>query len=108
MKDAEICCQIASGVSLYTADLNSPRFKRDLRVVYLLDQRNPQKQRYALFFSTDLALEPLYLFNWYRARFQIEFIFRDAKQFTGLTDYQARSKESLNFHFNSSLSHSIY
>ncbi len=40
----------------------------------------------------------------YRARFQIEFIFRDAKQFTGLTDCQARKKESLNFHFNASLS----
>ena len=43
------------------------------------------------------------IFNMYRSRFQIEFIFRDAKQFTGLTDCQARSKETLNFHFNASL-----
>jgi hypothetical protein len=40
----------------------------------------------------------------YRARFQIEFIFQDAKQFTGLTDCQARNKEALSFHFNASLS----
>lgn len=96
--------EIESGVSLYTADLNSPRFKRNLRVVYLLDQRKSNKYRYALFFSTDLTLSPLDIFNMYRARFQIEFIFRDAKQFTGLTDCQARSKEALNFHFNASLS----
>jgi hypothetical protein len=96
--------EIEQGVSLYTADLNSPRFKRNLRVVYLLDQRNSKSHRYALFFSTDLTLDPLDIFNMYRARFQIEFVFRDAKQFTGLTDCQARSKEALNFHFNASLS----
>jgi len=33
----------------------------------------------------------------------IEFLFRDAKQFTGLTDSQARSQAKLNFHFNASL-----
>lgn len=38
----------------------------------------------------------------YRSRFQIEFIFRDAKQFTGLTDCQARDKDALSFHFNAS------
>ena len=96
--------EIEQGVSLYTADLNSPRFKRNLRVVYLLDKRKSRKHRYALFFSTDLTLDPLDIFNMYRARFQIEFIFRDAKQFTGLTDCQARKKEALNFHFNASLS----
>ena len=32
------------------------------------------------------------------------FLFRDAKQFTGLTDCQARSQAKLNFHFNASLS----
>ena len=34
----------------------------------------------------------------------IEFLFRDAKQFTGLSDCQARSKAQLDFHFNASLS----
>ena len=34
----------------------------------------------------------------------IEFLFRDAKQFTGLSDCQARSKAKLDFHFNASLS----
>jgi hypothetical protein len=46
----------------------------------------------------------LTLYRYYKARFQIEFPFRDAKQFTGLTDCQARSQAKLNFHFNASLS----
>jgi len=36
-------------------------------------------------------------------RFKIEFIFRDAKQFTGLTHCQARDEDKLDFHFNMSL-----
>ena len=39
----------------------------------------------------------------YKARFQIEFIFRDAKQFTGLTDAQTRDPQRLHFHFNATL-----
>jgi hypothetical protein len=41
--------------------------------------------------------------EYYQARFQIEFIFRDAKQFTGLSDCQARHLPRLDFHFNASL-----
>ena len=63
-----------------------------------------QRHRYAVLFSTDIDLEPLRLYRAYKARFQIEFIFRDAKQFTGLSDCQARSKAKLDFHFNASLS----
>ena len=37
------------------------------------------------------------------ARFQIEFLFRDSKQFTGLLDCQARAESTLDFHFNASL-----
>lgn len=95
--------KIEPEISLYTADLNSPRFKRNLRVLCLMNHKNSKKNQYALFFSTDLTIDPLEIFNMYKARFQIEFIFRDAKQFTGLTDCQARNKQALNFHFNASL-----
>jgi IS4 transposase len=50
-----------------------------------------------------LALGALKIIDYYRFRFQIEFLFRDAKQFTGLNHCQSRSKEKLNFHFNLSL-----
>jgi hypothetical protein len=39
------------------------------------------------------------IYRYYQARFQIEFLFRDAKQFTGLSDCQARSQAKLHFHF---------
>jgi len=39
----------------------------------------------------------------YAARFQIEFLFRDSKQFTGLLDCQARAAAALDFHCNASL-----
>lgn len=43
------------------------------------------------------------ILKYYKSRFQIEFLYRDGKQHTGLNDYQARSKNKLDFHFNASL-----
>jgi hypothetical protein len=91
------------GIDLYTQVLNHRSLKRTLRVVVVLDQRDPKHSRYALLFSTDLTLKAQTIYRDYKARFQIEFIFRDAKQFTGLTDCQARDADRLNFHFNASL-----
>ena len=55
------------------------------------------------FFSTDINMSALDIFDVYRTRFQQEFVFCDAKQFTGLTHCQARDKEALSFAFNASL-----
>jgi hypothetical protein len=57
----------------------------------------------ALLFSTDVNLAPEKIYEYYKMRFQIEFIFRDGKQFTGLKACQARDGVKLDFHFNSSL-----
>ena len=35
--------------------------------------------------------------------YNIEFLFRDSKQFTGLSDCQARAEAALDFHFNAAL-----
>ena len=40
---------------------------------------------------------------YYHNRFQIEFLYRDGKQHTGLDDSQARSENKLHFQFNASL-----
>ena len=53
--------------------------------------------------STDLNLDARLIVQYYQLRFQIEFLFRDAKQFTGLNHCQARAEEKLDFHFNMSL-----
>jgi hypothetical protein len=56
-----------------------------------------------LYFSTDLEQGGVEIVNYYRSRFLIEFLYRDAKQFTGLTNCQARSGNKLDFHFNAAL-----
>jgi hypothetical protein len=88
-------------IVLYHQVLNHVHFQCNLRVVLVVDTKH---HRRAVLFSTDVALDALTLYRYYKARFQIEFLFRDAKQFTGLTDCQARSHAKLNFHFNASLS----
>ena len=39
----------------------------------------------------------------YQARFSVEFPFRDAKQFAGLSGYQSRQVEALHFHWEMAL-----
>ncbi|MDO4826607.1 MAG: transposase [Bacteroidia bacterium] len=90
---------------LYTADVWAVSLGREVRVVIVdyLDS-DKKKQTRKVFFSTDLTLSARDIFDIYRTRFQLEFVFRDAKQFTGLTHCQARNKEALAFAFNASLS----
>jgi hypothetical protein len=90
-------------VNLYTAVVFHMSLKRSIRVVYLVDQRST-RVRTCLLFSTDVEQDPMQIYHYYKLRFQIEFIFRDAKQFTGLEDCQARDAQKLAFHFNASLS----
>jgi IS4 transposase len=90
-------------VHLYTATVWHVSLKRKLRVVVLVTRKEPHKPRYIVLASTDLALDGRKLVEFYVARFQIEFLFRDSKQFTGLTDCQSRAKAVLDFHFNAAL-----
>jgi hypothetical protein len=88
-------------IVLYHQLLNHVQCQCTLRVVLVVDTKH---NRRAVLFSTDIGLGALTLYRYYKARFQIEFLFRDAKQFTGLTDCQARSQAKLTLHFNASLS----
>ena len=91
-------------VHLYTAVVWHVSLKRNIRLALLVDTHNPAKAGYVLLYSTDIELDAKQILLYYKARFQIEFIFRDAKQFTGLTDAQTRDPKKLDFHFNASLS----
>jgi len=93
---------LADGVSLYTAVVWSVSLKRRIRLVYLLKEQDG-RQSYVVLFSTDTDIAPVQFYRCYAARFQIEFIFRDARQFTGLADCQARSPDALDSHVNASL-----
>ena len=88
---------------LYTAVVWHKTLKRRLRIVVLLNRKDPAKPRFIVLSSTDPELNGHKLIDLYAARFQIEFLFRDSKQCTGLLDCQARAAAALDFHFNASL-----
>lgn len=88
---------------IHTAKVYSQCLECWVCVVMLRFQKK-HKTSYALLYSTDTELDAMTLVKYYKARFQIEFFFRDAKQFTGLTDCQARKKEAIHTHINASCS----
>lgn len=90
-------------VHCYTAVVWHQSLKRQVRVVVLVQRRAGQPERQVILASTEVNLEALTVVRYYRARFQIEFLFRDAKQYTGLGNCQARDEKALDFHFNASL-----
>ena len=98
----EFVTNLADDISLYTAVVWSVSLKRRVRLAYILNQQSGQ-HRHVVLFSTDLDIDPQMLYRCYAARFQIEFVFRDARQYTGLADCQARSAEAIDTHVNASL-----
>jgi DDE superfamily endonuclease len=102
-KNFKLVTQLTDELDLYTAVVWSMSLKRKIRLVYLRKSSGSNSSSYAVLFSTDLELDAYSIYLYYKARFQIEFLFRDGKQFTGLADCQARDLTKLDFHFNSSL-----
>lgn len=89
---------------IYSAVVNSVGLTRNIKLAYteFLDPHGQVITR-KLFFSTDLDMPGHEIIRCYRARFQMEFLFRDAKQFIGLQHCQARSSKKIHFHINASL-----
>jgi hypothetical protein len=88
---------------LYTAVVWHQTLQRRLRLVVLLNRQAPAKPRFLVLGSTDPERNGHKLRDLYAARFQIEFLFRDSKQCTGLLDCQARAASAWDFHCNASL-----
>jgi hypothetical protein len=88
---------------LYSCVAYSIALKRLIKVVLVRKQLNNKKLGKALLFTTDLELDMLQIYEFYVSRFQIEFVFRDAKGFTGLGDCQSRDKKRIDYHINASL-----
>ncbi len=90
-------------LTLYTQVVWSVSLQRRIRVVIVVNTTAKDKRRYVVLFSTDTKLAATDILRFYKARFQIEFIFRDAKQFAGFSDCQARDQAALHFHYNASV-----
>ena len=73
---------------IYQMSLWSKCFPDLLNLVVIVKTKLATQQRaHVVLFSSDLALEADTLILYYRLRFQIEFNFRDAKQYWGLEDF---------------------
>ena len=90
-------------VKVYSAIVYSVAFKRDIKIAVAVFYKDGKEVNRKIYFSTDLDLSADKIFRYYCSRFQIEFLYRDAKQHCGLTNCQARSQNKLNFHFNAAL-----
>lgn len=73
---------------IYQATLLNKEFAFSLNVVILLKTNLATKaQAHVILFSTDLELSYERIMDFYTLRFQMEFNFRDAKQYWGLDDF---------------------
>jgi hypothetical protein len=74
--------------SIYQVEVLHKEFPQPLNVVVLVKTNlKTGAQARVLLFSSDLALASDKLVEYYSLRFQIEFTFRDAKQYWGLEDF---------------------
>jgi putative transposase len=73
---------------VYQAQLLHKEFTQPLNVVIMVKTNlRTQAQAHVILFSSDLTLAYAPLVDYYGLRFQIEFNFRDAKQYWGLEDF---------------------
>jgi hypothetical protein len=88
---------------IFSAIVFAKALKRKIKLalVQYLDEGKIKTTK--IYFSIDLDLSAWHIVWFYGLRFQIEFIYRDGNQFTGLENSQARSEEKLYFHFNTAL-----
>ena len=97
---------VADGIQtdIYQATLLNKEFLFPLNVVIMLKTNlSSRVQAQVILFSTDLQLEYCKLIDYYSLRFQIEFNFRDAKQYLGLDDFMNVEQTALTHAANLSL-----
>jgi hypothetical protein len=99
------CAQAEDGSWIaYELIANVQAWKRNVKIVIVHELNTDGSiKRARIIASTDLQLDGGSLLLAYHSRFQIELLYRDAKQHLGLTHCQARSEEKIDFHLNASL-----
>jgi hypothetical protein len=88
---------------LYEGIAHIRALKRWCRVVIRQTIKDGKVQKAFIYFSTDREMTGEQLIECYDIRFQIEFLYRDTKQFLGLNHCQSRNKKAIYFHVNMAL-----
>lgn len=91
-----------NGEQVYSAVVWWYILQKKVKVVLLNNPQQPNRKK-LLFLTTDLSLNGFEVMGYYKARFQIEYLFRDGKQFTGLMHCQARNRQAIHTQINASL-----
>ena len=88
----------------YELVANVQAWKRNVKVVVVQELHQDGSIKTArLIACTDVNKDGGEVLLAYHSRFQIEILYRDAKQHLGLTQCQARSEKKIHFHLNASL-----
>jgi len=81
---------------IYQMPVRHKKFAETLNVVIICKENiKTGKRARVILYSTDLRLSWESLIDYYRLRFQIEFNFRDAKQYWGLEDFMVIKEQSV-------------
>jgi putative transposase len=76
--------------NIYQMSLWHKKFAEMLNIVVIVKRHlQTHKMAHVVLFSSDLTLGYAQLIDYYRLRFQLEFNFRDAKQYWGLEDFMS-------------------
>ena len=91
------CCYADEDMKVYAGKVYCVLLKQIVLAafIYYGDKEKPE-----IIIGTDTAMEVTKMCKYYGLRFQVEFLIRDAKQFTGLQDCMARDERKLHTHFN--------
>lgn len=89
-------------VTLYCAVVKCKSLKRKIKVV-VAELKCGDRTIRKILFCTRTTVTASEIFLIYHSRFQIEFLYRDAKQNTGLEDWQSTDADRLSFGYNASL-----
>lgn len=91
-------------INVYSIIVKSVNLGIKINLVWVENKNSKGKEvDVKMYFSTNLQRGAKQILEYYQARYQMEFNFRDGKQFTGLQTCQARSSERLHYHFNATL-----
>src|SRR3954454_10695161 len=93
-------CYQDEQITAYEVVVYSVSLKCKVKAVYVISKK---EKSYDLLISTDVTMAGDKVLQYYRLRFQIEFLIRDAKQYAGLEQCQARSQDKLYNHWNMAL-----
>ncbi len=84
-------------IKVWALNVYADTMRTHLIKVIIIQKTNPESKQVGqtILFSNDLTIDPVQLIRYYSLRFQIEFDFRDAKQFFGLSDFKNYKQNQL-------------